>query len=94
MKYIDPNLIKSLANILYIMITNGPVNLKPLKYYVKGYKNRVKVLQIYKPCPVVVIFFKNEKKKTTSVGWSSRCKFFWNVLDPTVVIFFEIQKKN
>ena len=44
MKYIDPNLIKSLANILYIMITNGPVNLKPLKYYVKGYKNRVKAL--------------------------------------------------
>ena len=46
MKYIDPNLIKSLANILYIMITNGPVNLKPLKNHLKGYKNRVKSLQI------------------------------------------------
>ena len=31
---------------------------------------------------VVVIFFKNAKK-ITRVGWSSRCKFFWNVLDQT-----------
>ena len=31
-------------------------------------------------------FFHFQKKKT-SVGWSSRCKFFWNGLDPTLVIF-------
>ena len=28
------------------MITNGPVNLKPLKNRLRGYKNRVKSLQI------------------------------------------------
>ena len=26
-------------------------------------------------------------QKNTSVGWSSRCKFFWNELDPTLVFF-------
>ena len=31
MKYIDPNLSKSFANIRYIIMTNGPVSLKPLK---------------------------------------------------------------
>ena len=31
MKYIDPNFSKSLANIRYIIMTNGPVSLKPLK---------------------------------------------------------------
>ena len=31
-------------------------------------------------------------QKNTSVGWSSHCKFFWNALDPTFVIFFG--KKN
>ena len=42
--------------------------------------------------PVVAIFFKNAKK-ITSVGWSSRCKFFWYALDPKLVIFLEMKKK-
>ena len=41
---------------------------------------------------------KNQKifisKKITSVGWSSRCKFFWNALDPTLVIFLTFFEKN
>ena len=36
-------------------------------------------------------FFSKMRKKI-SVGWSSRCKFFWNALDPTLVTFLEIQK--
>ena len=56
----------------------------------------------FKPCPfglrkwldpVVVFFFKNTKN-ITSVGWSSRCKFFWNALDPTLVIFLPFFEKN
>ena len=37
-------------------------------------------------------FFSKNVKKITSVGWSSRCKFFWNALDPTLVIFFGNEK--
>ena len=37
--------------------------------------------------PIVVFFFEMDifsfPKKITSVGWSSRCKFFWNAVDPT-----------
>ena len=33
-------------------------------------------------------------KKITSVGWSSRCKFFWNAVDPTLVIFLTFFEKN
>ena len=42
--------------------------------------------------PVIVIFFKNAKR-ITSVGWSSRCKFFWNAPDPTLENFFGNEKK-
>ena len=47
--------------------------------------------------PIVVIFFEinffSFSKKNTSVGWSSRCKFFWNALDPTLVIFLAYFEK-
>ena len=33
-------------------------------------------------------------KKNTSVGWSNRCNFFWNALDPTLVIFLTFFEKN
>ena len=39
-----------------------------------------------------MIFF-SFPKQFTSVGWSSRCKFFWNALDPTLVIFWHFLKK-
>ena len=48
--------------------------------------------------PIVVFFFEIKifsfSKKITSVGWSSRCKFFWNGLDPTLVIFLTFFEKN
>ena len=48
--------------------------------------------------PIVVIFFEIKNfsfpKKFTSVAWSSRCKFFWNALDPTLVIFLTFFEKN
>ena len=48
--------------------------------------------------PIVVIFFEIKifsfPKKITSVGWSNRCKFFWNALDPTLVIFLTFFEKN
>ena len=44
--------------------------------------------------PIVVIFFETKffsfSKKIASVGWSSRCIFFWSTLDPTLVFFFDI----
>ena len=47
--------------------------------------------------PIVVIFFEIKNfsfpKKITSVGWSSRCNFFWNALDPTLVIFLAFLKQ-
>ena len=43
-------------------------------------------------------FFQKMTKKLQVVVWSSRCKFFWNALDPTLVIFFwkwkEIQVRD
>ena len=39
------------------------------------------------------IKFFSFSKKITSVGWSSRCNFFWNALDPTLKIFFISKKK-
>ena len=48
--------------------------------------------------PIVVFFFEinffSFPKKITSVGWSSRCKFFWNALDPTLVNFLTFFEKN
>ena len=32
------------------------------------------------------LYFFSKMQENTSVGWSSRCKFFWNVLDQTLVI--------
>ena len=44
------------------------------------------------------IFFWNQiffiSKEITSAGWSNRCKFFWNALDPTLVIFLTFFEKN
>ena len=46
--------------------------------------------------PIVVFFFEinffSFPKK--SVGWSNRCKFFWNALDPIFVIFLTFFEKN
>ena len=47
--------------------------------------------------PIVVIFFETKffsfSKKIASVGWSSRCNFFWNAVDPTLVIFLTLFEK-
>ena len=48
--------------------------------------------------PTLVFFFEMKifsfPKKFTSVGWSSCCNFFWNSLDPTLVIFLTFFEKK
>ena len=60
----------------------------------KNYNYGIKAPLKSHSCIFFEINFFSFPKKITSVGWSNRCKFFWNPLDPTLVIFLTFFEKN